>query len=160
MAVTLSASLIANIVAQNPTPNNPRTAEEWIIGAINYLHSGGGGGGGGDILADGSVDFTGQETFQSGLIAGGSGIFTDTITENGAGVTITTTSGNDITLLALAAGNVTLTSAGVIIVAPDGITAVGAIPAYANNAAAVVGIGAGKLYYTDVAGEYLVKLSH
>jgi len=34
------------------------------------------------------------------------------------------------------------------------------IPAYANNAAAVSAIGAGKLYYTDVAGEYVLKLSH
>lgn len=72
MAVTLSASLIANINTANPFPNNPRTAEEWIIGAINYLHSGGGGGG--DILADGSVPFTGQETF-------GVGLKTDTIEE-------------------------------------------------------------------------------
>lgn len=34
------------------------------------------------------------------------------------------------------------------------------IPAYANNAAAFAAIGAGKLYYTDVAGEYVLKLSH
>ncbi len=34
------------------------------------------------------------------------------------------------------------------------------IPAYANNAAAVAAIGANKLYYTDVAGEYVLKLSH
>lgn len=34
------------------------------------------------------------------------------------------------------------------------------IPAYANNAAAAAAIGAGKLYYTDVAGEYVLKLSH
>jgi len=34
------------------------------------------------------------------------------------------------------------------------------IPAYANNATAVAAIGAGKLYYTDVAGEYILKLSH
>lgn len=34
------------------------------------------------------------------------------------------------------------------------------IPAYANNAAAFAAIGANKLYYTDVAGEYIVKLSH
>jgi len=34
------------------------------------------------------------------------------------------------------------------------------IPAYANNTAAVAAIGAGKLYYTDVAGEYVLKLSH
>lgn len=82
MAVILSASLISNIQAQNPSPNNPRTAEEWIIGAINYLHSGGGGGGG-DIMSDGSVPFTGQETF-------GAGLKTDTIAEKtaGAGVTI------------------------------------------------------------------------
>jgi len=34
------------------------------------------------------------------------------------------------------------------------------IPAYANNAAALAVIGAGKLYYTDTAGEYIIKLSH
>jgi len=34
------------------------------------------------------------------------------------------------------------------------------IPAYANNAAAFAALGAGKLYYTDVAGEYVLKLSH
>jgi hypothetical protein len=31
---------------------------------------------------------------------------------------------------------------------------------YANNAAAVAAIGTGNLYYTDVAGEYIVKMSH
>jgi hypothetical protein len=51
------------------------------------------------------------------------------------------------------------TSAG-FTVGGGNITAGAAIPAYANNAAAVVGIGTGKLYYTDVAGEYIVKLSH
>jgi hypothetical protein len=44
--------------------------------------------------------------------------------------------------------------------ASNGIKANNAIPAYANNAAALSAIGAGKLYYTDVAGEYMVKLSH
>jgi len=34
------------------------------------------------------------------------------------------------------------------------------IPAYANNTAAVAAIGAGKLYYTDESGEYVLKLSH
>lgn len=41
------------------------------------------------------------------------------------------------------------------------------VPAYANNAAAVAGIaitcscsGLGKLYYTDVAGEYILKVTH
>lgn len=34
------------------------------------------------------------------------------------------------------------------------------VPAYANNTLAVAAIGAGKLYYTDVAGEYVLKLSH
>jgi len=34
------------------------------------------------------------------------------------------------------------------------------IPAYADNAAAFAAIGAGKLYYTDVAGEHILKLSH
>ncbi len=34
------------------------------------------------------------------------------------------------------------------------------VPAYANNAAAFAAIGANKLYYTDVAGEYILKLSH
>lgn len=48
----------------------------------------------------------------------------------------------------------------ITLISSDGIDAVGAIPAYANNAAAVVAIGAGKLYYTDVAGEYIVKMSH
>lgn len=44
--------------------------------------------------------------------------------------------------------------------ANDGIKAVDAIQAYADNTAAVAAIGTGKLYYTDVAGEYMVKLSH
>jgi hypothetical protein len=44
--------------------------------------------------------------------------------------------------------------------ASNGISANNAIFAYANNAAAVAAIGAGKMYYTDVAGEYLIKLSH
>ncbi len=48
----------------------------------------------------------------------------------------------------------------VTIVASEGIQVANAIPSYANNAAAVIGIGAGKLYYTDVAGEYIVKMSH
>ena len=34
------------------------------------------------------------------------------------------------------------------------------VPSYANNAAAFAAIGANKLYYTDVAGEYILKLSH
>jgi len=34
------------------------------------------------------------------------------------------------------------------------------IPAYANNAAAFAVLGAGKLYYTDVAGEYILKVTH
>jgi hypothetical protein len=34
------------------------------------------------------------------------------------------------------------------------------IPAYANNAAAFAVLGAGKLYYTDVAGEYIIKVTH
>lgn len=42
----------------------------------------------------------------------------------------------------------------------NGIDADAAIPSYANNAAALAAIGAGKLYYTDVAGEYLIKMSH
>lgn len=62
MPVTLSPSLIASILA---VPNNPRTAEEWIIGGINYLHSGGSGTG--DIKSDGSVNFSGRETFDAGL---------------------------------------------------------------------------------------------
>jgi hypothetical protein len=44
--------------------------------------------------------------------------------------------------------------------AAKGIKANQAISAYANNAAAVAAIGTGKMYYTDVAGEYLIKLSH
>ena len=34
------------------------------------------------------------------------------------------------------------------------------IPSYANNAAALAAIGAGKLYYTDSAGERIVKISY
>jgi len=34
------------------------------------------------------------------------------------------------------------------------------LPAYANNAAAIAVIPAGALYYTDVAGEYVVKVAH
>jgi hypothetical protein len=34
------------------------------------------------------------------------------------------------------------------------------IPAYADNAAAFAAIGAGKLYYTDTGGEYILKISH
>lgn len=34
------------------------------------------------------------------------------------------------------------------------------IPVYANNAAAVAAIGAGKFYYVDVLGEYEVRISH
>jgi len=34
------------------------------------------------------------------------------------------------------------------------------IPAYADNSAAVTGIGAGKLYYVDVSGEHEVRISH
>jgi hypothetical protein len=44
--------------------------------------------------------------------------------------------------------------------ATNGIKADGAIFPFADNAAAVAAIGAGKLYYTDVAGEYLTKMSH
>ncbi len=31
---------------------------------------------------------------------------------------------------------------------------------YANNAAAVAALGANRLYYTDVAGEWFVKIAH
>lgn len=48
----------------------------------------------------------------------------------------------------------------IIFMATNGIEASGAISAYADNTAAVSAIGTGKLYYTDVAGEYLIKLSH
>ena len=48
----------------------------------------------------------------------------------------------------------------IILEASDGIDASQAIPAYADNAAALSALGAGKLYYTDVAGEYIVKMSH
>lgn len=34
------------------------------------------------------------------------------------------------------------------------------IPVYANNAAAVAAIGAGKFYYVDVLGEYEVRITH
>ena len=34
------------------------------------------------------------------------------------------------------------------------------VPAYANNTAAEAALGPGKLYYTDVAGEYILKVSH
>jgi len=34
------------------------------------------------------------------------------------------------------------------------------VPAYANNTAAFAVLGAGKLYYTDVAGEYILKVTH
>lgn len=34
------------------------------------------------------------------------------------------------------------------------------VPSYANNAAAFAVLGAGKLYYTDVAGEYILKVTH
>lgn len=34
------------------------------------------------------------------------------------------------------------------------------IPVYADNAAAVAAIGAGKFYYVDVSGEYEVRISH
>lgn len=34
------------------------------------------------------------------------------------------------------------------------------VPAYADNAAAFAALGAGKLYYTDVAGEHILKISH
>lgn len=34
------------------------------------------------------------------------------------------------------------------------------IPAYPDNATAVATLGAGALYYTDVAGEYIIKLTH
>jgi hypothetical protein len=54
-------------------------------------------------------------------------------------------------------------SAGVVKVT-DGGAGLGqlqlSIPAYANNAAAVAAIGANRLYYTDAAGEYIVKISH
>lgn len=65
MSVQLSPSLISSVEAANPFPNNPKTPEEWIIAAMNYLHSTPSGGG--DIFADGSVPFTGQETFQAGI---------------------------------------------------------------------------------------------
>jgi hypothetical protein len=46
----------------------------------------------------------------------------------------------------------------------DGSTGLGqlqlSIPAYANNAAAVAALGANRLYYTDTAGEYIVKITH
>jgi hypothetical protein len=48
----------------------------------------------------------------------------------------------------------------IVLSAAGGIKADVAIPAYTNNAAAVAAIGTGKLYYTDVAGEYIVKMSH
>ena len=44
--------------------------------------------------------------------------------------------------------------------ADDGIKADDAIFPFADNAAAVAAIGIGKMYYTDVSGEYLLKLSH
>jgi hypothetical protein len=37
---------------------------------------------------------------------------------------------------------------------------VSTVPAYANNAAAVAVLGAGIMYYTDVAGEYILKITH
>jgi hypothetical protein len=54
-------------------------------------------------------------------------------------------------------------SAGVLKVT-NGSTGLGqlqlSIPAYANNAAAVAALGANRLYYTDTAGEYIVKITH
>jgi hypothetical protein len=54
-------------------------------------------------------------------------------------------------------------SAGVLKVT-DGSTGLGqlqlSIPAYADNAAAVAALGANRLYYTDTAGEYIVKITH
>lgn len=75
MSVQLSGSVIAAIYAQGDTPDTP---EEWIIAAINL----GGILASGDIKADGSVAFTGQETF-------GAGLKTDLIEEvtGGAGIT-------------------------------------------------------------------------
>ena len=35
-----------------------------------------------------------------------------------------------------------------------------AVPSYADNTAAEAVLGAGKLYYTDVAGEYMLKGTH
>jgi len=35
-----------------------------------------------------------------------------------------------------------------------------AVPSYADNTAAEAVLGAGKLYYTDVAGEYMLKVTH
>lgn len=34
------------------------------------------------------------------------------------------------------------------------------VPSYADNTAAEAVLGAGKLYYTDVAGEYMLKVTH
>jgi hypothetical protein len=52
------------------------------------------------------------------------------------------------------------TPTSVLTVQSNGTLAVPGIPAYANNAAAVAALGAGRLYYTDTAGEYIIKLTH
>jgi len=68
--------------------------------------------------------------------------FNDTVKYAGIGMTANATEGK------------------IIIIANDGIDASDAIQPYADNAAALAAIGAGKLYYTDDAGEYIVKMSH
>jgi len=54
----------------------------------------------------------------------------------------------------------TTDGAGILLWTSPGGMNFSAIPAFPDNATAVSAIGAGKLYYTDVAGEYIVKLSH
>lgn len=80
MSVQLSGSVIAAIYAQGDTPDTPI---EWVIAAINL----GGVAATGDIKADGSVPFTGQETFGAGLKSG-------LIEDNGAGITLNSISAN------------------------------------------------------------------
>lgn len=61
----ITGSLAAALIAAG---YEPKTATEWVISAINYLHSESSTpDSGGDIKSDGSVNFTGKETFNNGL---------------------------------------------------------------------------------------------
>lgn len=83
------------------------------------------------------------------------------ITDGGAGYGYLKVSG----MLFGASGATGLsTPSAAVLKVTDGGAGIGAlmsyIPAYADNAAALAALGAGRLYYTDTAGEYIVKVSH
>lgn len=79
------------------------------------------------------------------------------------------TYGDDFTLsarnithdLGVGTFNVSVSGSDKMIIRNNGIPNFSAIPAYADNTAALAGgLVAGDLYYTDTAGEYIIKVAH